>query len=339
MRGITCQGLFAAGLAVSLALIPVSAPRAQDPAPVADKTAPNPPKRVAADSATPAKHPVKTADKKSDATDKKDDPAHKQKLAAKPAKPKPAEQKSASSKQPAQPADKAETAAAPAKSAPSGAKGTPAQIASLPAKAGSVPVVTLPAVVVASPKPPAPLEPAQAAAFVAEFLDEAFRIARTSGATALQRRAQLADLFTTKMDAGGIAVSTTANVLSSTSADFQRRFRTILISYLVETYYPRIELASDAEVKVESLPAPPLPDGTAVVWTIFSKSGWPSQSVKWHLAPTPDGFKIVDIFSAGASLVQMERDTFLSVMRNGGVPELMAKLDQRTKALASAATE
>jgi hypothetical protein len=35
----------------------------------------------------------------------------------------------------------------------------------------------------------------------------------------------------------------------------------------------------------------------------------------------------------------MERDTFLSVMRNGGVPELMAKLDQRTKALASAATE
>ena len=90
-------------------------------------------------------------------------------------------------------------------------------------------------------------------------------------------------------------------------------------------------------MKVESLPAPPLPDGTAVVWTIFSKSGWPSQSVKWHLAPTPDGFKIVDIFSAGASLVQMERDTFVSVMRYGGLSELMAKLDARTKSLANAA--
>jgi hypothetical protein len=35
----------------------------------------------------------------------------------------------------------------------------------------------------------------------------------------------------------------------------------------------------------------------------------------------------------------MERDTFLSVMRDGGLPELMAKLDARTKALAGAATE
>jgi len=73
------------------------------------------------------------------------------------------------------------------------------------------------------------------------------------------------------------------------------------------------------------------------VWTTFSKSGWGSQSVKWHLAPSGDGFRIVDIYSAGASLVQMERDTFVSVMRDGGLPELMAKLDARTKALASAA--
>jgi len=58
---------------------------------------------------------------------------------------------------------------------------------------------------------------------------------------------------------------------------------------------------------------------------------------KRHLTATPDGFKIVDIFSAGASLVQMERDTFVSVMRYGGLSELMAKLDARTKSLANAA--
>jgi ABC-type transporter MlaC component len=98
-------------------------------------------------------------------------------------------------------------------------------------------------------------------------------------------------------------------------------------------------LASDPSVTVDTTPAAPLSDGTAVVWTTFAKQGWGAQSVKWRLAAEKDGFKIVDIYSAGASLVQMERDTFLSVMRNGGVPELMAKLDQRTKALASAATE
>ena len=180
-------------------------------------------------------------------------------------------------------------------------------------------------------------DPGQAASFVAGFLGEAFRIARSTGATALQRRAQLADLFSAKMDVGQMAVSTAANELNATTADIQRRFRTILVSYLVETYYPRIELASDAAVKVETVAATPLPDGTAVVWTIFSKSGWSPQSVKWHLTRTAQGYRIVDILTAGASLVQMERDTFASVMRNGGLPELMAKLDARTKALASAA--
>src|SRR5262249_52878715 len=135
-----------------------------------------------------------------------------------------------------------------------------------------------------------------------------------------------------------IAGYTTGDELTGQTSDFQHRFKTILISYLVETYYPRIELAADPSVKVEVTGGSALPDGTAVVWTTFTKSDWVSQSVKWHLAPAADGgFKIVDIYSSGASLVQMERDTFLSVMRNGGLPQLMAKLDARTKELASAA--
>jgi ABC-type transporter MlaC component len=178
-----------------------------------------------------------------------------------------------------------------------------------------------------------------ASSFVANFLNEAVHIARSEGTTSLQRRAQLADLFAGKMDMKLIAGYTTADELTEMSSDLQQRFRTILISYLVETYYPRLELASDPSVTVDTTPAAPLSDGTAVVWTTFTKQGWGAQSVKWRLAAEKDGFKIVDIYSAGASLVQMERDTFLSVMRNGGVPELMAKLDQRTKALASAATE
>jgi len=198
-------------------------------------------------------------------------------------------------------------------------------------QAASAPVQAAPAA------PPHPGDAAPAVAFVSRFLDNAFRIARESNATSLQRRAELADLFAAKMDVSRIAGYTTSNELTTEPSDFQRRFRTILISYLVETYYPRLELASDPSVIVETTPATTLPDGTNVVWTTFTKSGWVSQSVKWHLQPSGDGYKIVDIYSAGASLVQMERDTFLSVMRNGGLPELMAKLDARTKSLASAA--
>lgn len=197
---------------------------------------------------------------------------------------------------------------------------------------------------------PAPLQPAvaapatspdpkAAAAFVANFLNQAFHVARLDGATSLQRRAQLADLFARKLDMRRIAGDTAADKLAGASSDVQQRFRTILVSYLVETYYPQLELASDPSVTVEATPAPPLADGTAVVWTTFTKDGWGAESVKWLLEPGADGYRIVDIFCAGASLVQMERDTFRSVMRNGGLPELMAKLDARTRELASAATE
>jgi ABC-type transporter MlaC component len=181
-----------------------------------------------------------------------------------------------------------------------------------------------------------PADPAAAAGFVDAFLHEAFRVAETGGTTPLQRRAQLADLFSGKLDIGRIAGYTTDDELAGMSPDIQQRFRAILISYLVETYYPRIEQGSDPSVTVETVAAPSLPDGTAVVTTTFTKSGWGSESVKWHLLAEKDGYKVVDIMSAGASLVQMERDTFQSVMRNGGLPELMAKLDARTKALASA---
>jgi ABC-type transporter MlaC component len=231
---------------------------------------------------------------------------------------------------------------------------TNAAVASLPqppAKPAAPPLAAPPAPAsakLAAPTPAAPplaataAPPADAtgaAGFVEHFLQEAFQLAKPTGNTSLQRRARLADLFSRKMDISRIAGYTTADELTEMTPDIQQRFRTILISYLVETYYPRLELASDPSVKVETVPAPALPDGTAVVTTIFSKEGWGSQSVKWELAAEPGGYRIVDIFSAGASLVQMERDTFVSVMRNGGLTELMAKLDARTKQLATAATE
>ena len=186
--------------------------------------------------------------------------------------------------------------------------------------------------------PLAPIKAASAAAFVTTFLDDAFRIARASNVSALQRRAQLGVLFAGNMDIADIAGYTTGEKLAAQPTDFQQKFRSILISYLVETYYPKIEAASDRSISVEITPAPALPDGTAVVWTTFTKTGWGSQSVKWHLAAAKDGsFKVMDTLTGGASLVEMERATFLSVMRNGGVPSLMAKLDARTRELASAA--
>jgi ABC-type transporter MlaC component len=263
--------------------------------------------------------------------------------------PPPASHGEPNSAAPAQPVTQvASVPASPAPALQQNAAAAPAQRPAAPITATPVSLTSRPD---ATSTPPAkvalplaantvqPANQAAATSFVDAFLKDAFHIARLDGANSLQRRAQLADLFATKMDVRRIAGYTTADGLTATSTDIQQRFRTILISYLVETYYPRLELASDPTVAVDTLPGPVLPDGTAVVWTTFTKPGISPQSVKWHLIAEGGGFKIVDIFSAGASLVQMERDTFLSVMRDGGISELMAKLDARTKALAMAATE
>ncbi|HVH78700.1 MAG TPA: ABC transporter substrate-binding protein, partial [Stellaceae bacterium] len=159
-------------------------------------------------------------------------------------------------------------------------------VAVLPPPASARPATPLPDVVVK-----APASTQTAAAFVSDFLKEAFRLAKASGSTSLQRRALLAELFGNKMDMQRIAGYTTANGLAALSPDMQQRFRTILVSYLVETYYPRLELASDPSIKVETAAAEPLADGTAVVWTTFTKDGWGSQSVQWHLAPGDGSFK------------------------------------------------
>jgi ABC-type transporter MlaC component len=245
---------------------------------------------------------------------------------------------------------------APTVDPPAAAKTVPAapgdQLAALPRAAtpqpAMAPTATLASASAVTPPrpaspstvtPPAHMPAMPATSFVSAFLQKAFSIARNTSLNSLQRRAQLADLFTASMDVSRIAGYTTGDELTTEPNDFQRRFRAILISYLVETYYPRIELAADPSVTVATTPGSRTSDGTTVVWTTFNKSDWVSQSVKWQLVPDGDGYKIVDIFSAGASLVQLERDTFLSVMRSGGLPELMAKLDARTKALAGAATE
>lgn len=362
MRRRLFHGLLGGGLAALLLCIPAAAILAQTPA-----VSPTAVKPVAKSADKPA---AKIADKHAG-------PAHATKVAAKPKPPgkkvaakkskptaKIAAKKSAPVKQaaatpaapsytvtttrdhvtttrvvtvapPGAPADKVATAAP---MQPTGAP--PAEPRPVPPPLAQTAALTQPVTQTTDHAPPGPAQATgttPAASFVSGFLSRAFGIARDTNATPLQRRALLADLFARKMDIGRIAGYTTDDKLTVEPTDFQQRFKTILISYLVETYYPQIELAANPSVKVVVTGANSLPDGTAVVWTTFTKSDWVSQSVKWHLLSADGGFEIADIYSSGASLVQMERDTFLSVMRDGGLPQLMAKLDARTKALASAA--
>jgi ABC-type transporter MlaC component len=359
------RGLFGAGAAALLFVASTSLALAQTTSQSSAQPVANSASLLIKPVAQPAKlSAVKTAGKPTTKTAvKKRAPSHTGKqLAA--ARPKPPVRKLAAAvkaapqrkivaaKKPGAPTKIATATLTPPSTPPSSGKATPVRAEPPPStqepagptstattRTTAVPVSLSPPIEVIAPAPqrPTPDTPA-AVSFVSNFLKEAFHIAKADGENSLQRRAELAELFTSKMDVKFIAGYTTADELTAMSSDIQQRFRAILVSYLVETYYPRLELAADPSIKVETRPGDPLPDGTVIVWTIFTKDGWGSQSVKWRLMPQDGGFKIVDIYSAGASLVQMERDTFVSVMRNGGLNGLMAQLDARTKQLAAAAT-
>jgi ABC-type transporter MlaC component len=194
------------------------------------------------------------------------------------------------------------------------------QIASLPANPG------------ASAGPTAP-GGAPASLFVTAFLDDAFRIARATSAAPARRRTELADLLTTRMDIGRILQYATHSEFQTASPAVQQQFRTSFAAFLAEAYTPRIEMA--AGFSFAAAPPKPAGSGMLVVSTTFSKPGYPEQQIEWKLAPSGNGFRIVDVSSGGVSLLDIQRWSFESVMRNGGLPGLLARLDVRTRELAS----
>jgi phospholipid transport system substrate-binding protein len=184
-------------------------------------------------------------------------------------------------------------------------------------------------------EPPAGPPSASASGFVTAFLDDAFRIARSTANAPVQRYAELADLLTTRMDIGRILQYATRAEFQSASPAVQQQFRASFARFLAEGYSPRIELASGFSFVAS--PSHPTPAGAEMVSTAFSKPGYPAEQIDWTVERVGGGYRIVDVSSSGVSLLDIQRASFESVMQNGGLTALLVKLDARTRELASAA--
>ncbi len=76
------------------------------------------------------------------------------------------------------------------------------------------------------------------------FLHDAFRIARSADGAPEQRRTELANLMTTRMDLSRILVYATRAAYQSASPEMQQQFRLSFASFLAEAYTPRMKLAA-----------------------------------------------------------------------------------------------
>jgi phospholipid transport system substrate-binding protein len=183
---------------------------------------------------------------------------------------------------------------------------------------------------------PQPVAAPAASEFVTAFLSQAFRIARSMDQAPEQRRTDLANLMTTRMDLSRILVYATHAAYQAASPEMQAQFRQSFASFLAEAYTPRIKLA--AELSFTTSPPRRNQDGGITVSTIFTKPGIAESTIDWQLEPSSDSYRIVDVGSEGVSLLAIQRSSFTSVMANdGGLPGLLSKMDARTRELASAA--
>src|SRR5665213_1235253 len=117
-------------------------------------------------------------------------------------------------------------------------------------------------------RPVVPATDRSASDFVTSFLGEAFRVARSADGAPDRRRAELANLMTTRMDLGRILVYATHAAYQAASPEMQAQFRLSFASFLAEAYTPRIKLA--AELAFTTADPRPGADGGIMVSTTFT---------------------------------------------------------------------
>lgn len=180
-----------------------------------------------------------------------------------------------------------------------------------------------------------PQRMAEPARTVAGFLNEAFTLFRSKDIAPAERWAKLRTLIERQMDISALAKFTTGARLGQTAAAMQQHFRRLLADYLVTAYGTMIEEAAETpyDIAVQNSPT----DGTAVVTTIFRRTGSAPEPISWHLRATNGAYRIVDVVGGGISLAVTQRSVFQSVMQDGGLPELITKLEAHSHGFVDAA--
>ena len=87
------------------------------------------------------------------------------------------------------------------------------------------------------------------------------------------------------------------------------------------------------DYKAEALKGKPVSGSTPIIRTrLISKSAQPVQ-VDYRLAREDGGWKIIDVNVAGIWLVQNYHSQFGSILANGGIPALIASMNDKNSAL------
>jgi phospholipid transport system substrate-binding protein len=139
--------------------------------------------------------------------------------------------------------------------------------------------------------------------------------------------------MTARMDIGHILQYATNAEFREASPRLQQQLRISFANFLAEAYSPRIEAAAGLTLVVSSSRSASA--NAIVVSTTFAEPGRSGQQIDWELEPSGNTYRIVDVASDGVSLLEIQRSSIVSVMRDGGLPNLLTRINARTQELAA----
>ena len=180
--------------------------------------------------------------------------------------------------------------------------------------------------------PAAAETPVSPSALISELASKAplFRSSRTL--SSLERQRQLEKLLEEYFDMPRIAKSVLGNFWQGANVANRQKFTKVLRNVMTRTYSDRFTRYSSDSFRVTSHR-----DLDATNTVVYSDVGDPvlgeQTKVEWHVVRR-DGYRIVDVRIAGASLAKVMHDDFGSYLRrnNGDLPNLIGLLQAKLAA-------
>ena len=163
---------------------------------------------------------------------------------------------------------------------------------------------------------PAPVNPADAVAFMNQLWDRALELLNKKVDPAI-KQARFRELFRAYFDCPGIARFVLGRYWRNASAEEQQEFVRLFEDYVAFVYTARLSNLGGETFRVRGSRS----DGDAVILStdVISPGNAPPLRIDWRLITDNGAYKINDIIVEGVSMMVTQRSEFASVVqRNGG---------------------
>lgn len=176
----------------------------------------------------------------------------------------------------------------------------------------------------------------QARSFVNALSSNTLTIIKNKQQSNAEKEKNLTALFKKTIDTEWIGKFALGRYIRTMTQEQKSRYNTLYTEFLILNYVPNFRDYTGQTLKITSISE--TGENTYLVQTNIIDPDGSTIRVDYRLRQKGDIFKIYDIIAEGVSLISTQRAEFGSILSQQGVDALLAKLDARVKAGATASS-